>query len=249
MKTLYLAWQTPTEATPSRAWFPIGRLDANVTQPTYRFRYTRGALKAGEEAGFKPLLAFPELKKDYRSDTLFPLFQNRVLSPKRKDFAEYLSWLDLDAEHADPIEILGVSGGERETDNLEVFPRMRKDEEGNFRVRFFLHGLRHLGAVAQERVERLAVGDPLRVSIELNNPATRLAVTLLTDDYVMIGWAPRYLVDDLVASVPHAPHLTAQIAHLNDAQSPLNKRVLIDYAGRVPDAWEPMSTPDFEPLR
>ncbi len=248
MKTLYLACRLPTKSL-FMAWFPIGRLDADGTLPNYRFRYTRGALKAREEAGFKPLLAFPELEQDYRSDTLFPLFQNRVLSPKRKDFAEYLSWLDLDAKHAGPIEILGVSGGERETDNLEVFPRIRKDGEGNFRVRFFLHGLRHLGTVAQQRVERLTVGDPLRVSIELNNPATRLAVTLLTEDYVMIGWAPRYLVDDLVASVPHAPHLAATIAHLNDAQSPLNKRVLIDYAGRIPDAWEPMSTADFEPLR
>lgn len=249
MKTLFLAWQTPREATPSRAWFPIGRLDADVKSPAYRFRYTRGALKAEREAGFRPLLAFPDLEQDYQSDTLFPLFQNRVLSPKRKDFAEYLSWLAMDSGNADPIEILGVSGGERETDNLEVFPRIQKDDEGNFHVRFFLHGLRHLGPLAQERVERLAVDDPLRVSIELNNPATRLAVTLLTEDYVMIGWAPRYLVDDLVASVPHAPHLSAKIARLNDVHSPLNKRVLVDYSGRIPDSWEPMSTPDFEPLR
>ena len=249
MKTLFLAWQTPTETTPSRAWFPIGRLDADLTKPAYRFRYTRGALKAGDEAGFQPLLAFPDLHQDYRSDTLFPLFQNRVLSPNRKDFPEYLSWLDLDTEHSDPIEILGISGGERETDNLDVFPKIQKDEQGNFQIRFFLHGLRHLGPLAQERVERLTVGESLRVSIELNNPATRLAVTLLTEDYVMIGWAPRYLVDDLVASVPHAPRLTAKIALLNNLNSPLNKRVLIDYSGRIPDDWEPMNTPDFEPLR
>lgn len=141
-----------------------------------------------------------------------------------------------------------VSGGERVTDNLEVFPKVTADATGHFHVRFFLHGLRHLGDKAIERAAKLEVGEELRILVELNNPATRLAVPLLTDDYQMIGWAPRYLVDDLINCVPHAPELSARVARINADAAPLNQRILIDYAGRAPMGTQPMSTPDFKPL-
>lgn len=253
MKSLFLAWQSPTDSGRSRAWFPVGRLDAetlgaDAERMHYRFRYTGGALKAQRDVGFAPLLAFPDFEKDYESDDLFPLFKNRVLSPKRADFQEYIQWLDLDRGHADPVSILSVSGGERVTDNLEVFPKVTADEGGNFNVRFFLHGLRHLGVRAIERASRLVVGEELRIFVELNNPATRLAVPLLTEDYQMIGWAPRYLVEDLINCVPHAPELSARIARINADSAPLNQRILIDYTGRAPKGTQPMSTPDFKPL-
>lgn len=248
MKSLFLAWQAPSDSARSRAWFPVGRLDAEPEDRHYRFRYTRGALKAQEDVGFTPLLAFPSFQKDYESDELFPLFKNRVISPKREDFQEYIQWLDLDRGHADPVTILSVSGGERVTDNLEVFPKVTADAEGYFHVRFFLHGLRHLGEKAQARAAQLTVGEELRVLVELNNPATRLAVPLLTEDYQMIGWAPRYLVEDLITCVPNAPELSATVARINDDSAPLNQRLLIDYKGRAPQGKQPMSTPDFTPL-
>ena len=248
MKSLFLAWPAPTDSERSRAWFPVGRLDAESGSPHYRFRYTHGALKAQENVGFVPLLAFPRFERVYESDHLFPLFMNRVLSPKRTDFQEYIQWLDLERSQADPISILSVSGGERVTDNLEVFPKVTADATGHFHVRFFLHGLRHLGHKAIERAAKLKVGEELRILVELNNPATRLAVPLLTDDYQMIGWAPRYLVDDLINCVPQAPELTARVARINADAAPLNQRILIDYAGRAPKGTQPMSTPDFKPL-
>jgi len=52
-------------------------------------------VKAQEDVGFAPLLAFPDFKKDYQSNELFPLFKNRVISPKRTDFQEYIdsTWI------------------------------------------------------------------------------------------------------------------------------------------------------------
>lgn len=248
MKSLFLAWQAPSDSQQSRAWFPVGRLDADAVASHFRFRYTRGALSAQRGAGFSPLLAFPDFRADYESSELFPLFKNRVLSPKRADFEQYIRWLDLERGDADPISILSVSGGERVTDNLEVFPKVTADAEGNFHVRFFLHGLRHLGAVASERAAKLQVGEELRILVELNNPATRLAVPLLTTDYQMVGWAPRYLVEDLIGCVPQAPALSAKVARINSDDAPLNQRYLIEYAGRAPSGTQPMSTPDFRPL-
>jgi hypothetical protein len=131
---------------------------------------------------------------------------------------------------------------------MEVFPKINTDAQGNFKVRFFLHGLRHLGTKAIERATRLTLDEPLRIFVELNNPATRIAVPLMTQDYEMIGWAPRYLVEDLVRCVPSAPELSAHVAKINPDAAPYNQRILIDYAGRAPEGHEPMTTPDFQPL-
>jgi hypothetical protein len=114
MKSLYLAWQAPSGSHRNRAWFPVGRLDASSPaddQQRYRFRYTEGARSAEREVGFRPLISFPDFQQDYTSENLFPLFQNRVLSPKRPDFPEYIEWLDMTREEADPISILSVSDG------------------------------------------------------------------------------------------------------------------------------------------
>ena len=77
------------------------------------------------EAGFPPLMEFPDLDETYWSPELFPVFQNRVMNRSRPDFADYLRHLDL-PEGADPIEILRVNGGSRVTDTYEVFPKLDK---------------------------------------------------------------------------------------------------------------------------
>ncbi|MES1147335.1 MAG: DNA-binding protein, partial [bacterium] len=69
MKTLFLAWQAPADAAHSRAWFPVGRLDAEPEH--YRFQYIGGAKRAHDVVGFEPLLAFPDFNKVYESVELF----------------------------------------------------------------------------------------------------------------------------------------------------------------------------------
>ena len=80
MSTLFVAWQAPD---PTRAWFPIGRLDASPDRRNYLFRYTHGALHANKRAGFEPLIAFPSFDRRYEATELFPLFKNRILEPNR----------------------------------------------------------------------------------------------------------------------------------------------------------------------
>jgi hypothetical protein len=242
MSTLFVAWQAPA---PTRAWFPIGRLDASSDPKEYVFRYTRGALRARDRAGFEPLIAFPEFERRYEASELFPLFKNRVLEPNRKDFAEYLQWLDMDPAHSDPIEILGLTGGERQTDSLEVFPQMRKLDDGTIRCRFFLHGLRHVPQAARDRAEQLTEGETLQVAIEVNNPATTHAVQLQTTDCHLIGWAPRYLVDDLRAALLEHPTISATVQRVNRSGAPFARRVLVELQGGVPAAFEPMASDEY----
>lgn len=245
MSTLFVAWQAPG---PTRAWFPIGRLDASVEQHDYVFQYTHGALQAQERAGFSPLLAFPEFERRYEASELFPLFKNRILEPNRKDFAEYLNWLDLDPAHADPIEILSLTGGERQTDSLEVFPQVRKMADGTISCRFFLHGLRHVSDAARARADALTEGETLQVAIEVNNPATGYAVQLQTEDCHLIGWAPRYLVDDLRSALLEHSTITAKVRRINRLGAPFARRVLIELRGGVPADFEPMTSKEYSVL-
>ena len=242
-RTLFLAWQDK----PSKAWYPVGRLDAGVEESCYRFRYIGGAKQAQEEVGFLPLIDFPDLDGDYQSAELFPLFRNRVMNPARPDFLEYLQRLDL-TEEADPIEILSTNGGHRVTDAYEVFPRIEKDSTGSFSCRYFLHGWRHVNDAAKGRIDRLEQGEELYVTLELTNPATGLALQMQTTDYCVIGWAPRYLVADLFAAMAEGPgSYGAEVVRVNPETVLVKQRVLIEMRG----CWkmhEPMSSGDFMPL-
>jgi len=243
-KTLFLAWQDKER---TRQWFPVGRLDVEPEHSLYRFRYTGGADRAHREAGFPTLVDFPNLRDDYRASELFPLFKNRVITPGRPDFADYLRQLDL-PQKADPVEILAVDGGYRATDSFEVFPKLEKHPDGGFCCRFFLHGWRHVNPAAQERLARLQAGEALYVGLELTNPVTGTAVQIQTTDYHMIGWAPRYLVCDLIQAMAESPdHYTAQVVRINPQPAPSKQRVLIELRGHWPK-HEPMGTRDFQPL-
>jgi hypothetical protein len=243
-RTVFLAWQ---DQALSRQWFPIGRLDADPAQSRFRFRYIHGVDAARREAGLQPLEDFPDLNKDYHSAELFPLFKNRVITPGRPDFAEYLRQLDL-PDSADPIEILSVGGGARATDFFQVFPKIERQPNGTFCCRFFLHGWRYRNEAAQQRLETLEPGEKLHVALELTNPVTRVAIQLQTIDYVMIGWAPRYLVYDLArTTVRLSGDYAARVVRLNPVPAPSKQRLLVELSGPWPDD-EPMSTAEFEPL-
>jgi len=243
-RTLFLAWQDEPR---TRRWFPVGRLDVQESRPHYRFRYLCGAERARKESGFRPLYDFPDFSQPYEAPDLFPLFQNRVMTPGRKDFRQYLEQLDL-PEGADPIAILSVDGGHRVTDSFEVFPKIDRGEDGAFRCRFFLHGWRHVSQDAQRRLDSLSAGDKLYISLELTNPVTQLAVQIQTEDYHMVGWAPRYLVEDLVMAIAKAPgDYKAQVVRVNPVPAPSKQRLLVEISGHWPD-YEPMTTADFRPL-
>ncbi len=242
MTTLFVAWQAPGA---SRAWFPIGRLD--VENKHYAFRYTQGALDAEMKSGFSPLISFPKFGETYESGDLFPLFQNRVLDPSRKDFEEYIGWLGLNKTNSDPIEILGLTGGERQTDSLEVFTRIVKREDQSFSCRFFLHGLRHVLEAARESAYLLKPDAALQIAVELNNP-TGLAIQLQTHDHHMIGWSPRYLVPDLIAAINSNTKVSAKVVQVNEYGAPLARRILIELSGNLPADYVPMSSPEFRVL-
>lgn len=228
-------------------WYPVGRLDADAGKSKYRFRYTSGAKRAQEEARFLLVAGFPEIKRDYRSEELFPLFQNRVMSAARPGFESYLETLGYDGP-VEPIDILAVNGGLRRTDNYEVFPKLEKQPDGGFKCRFLLHGGRHVNTDAQERLNQLEVGEELFIALELTNPVTQLAVQIQTSDNYILGWAPHYLVGDLVAAMADSPgEYEAKAARIHKETHSPRPTLLVELSSRW-DSYEPMTGPDYQPL-
>lgn len=242
--TLFLAWQDKRE----RRWFPVGRLDADGGRSQYVFRYTHGAGIAKRDSGFAPLYDFPRLEDVYESRRLFPLFENRVMNRGRRSFRDYLELLAIENPDPDPLEILAIDGGRRVTDNFEVFPKIEKSDDGEFRCRFLLHGSGHVSRPARERLLRLAEGERLHVALELTNPAMPLAVQLQTEDYHMIGWAPRYLVADLAEAMAHAPTEYKANVVRTSTEALFKHSVLIELSGCWPEEHEPMSSESYQLL-
>ncbi|MHC5731325.1 MAG: DNA-binding protein, partial [Nostoc sp.] len=123
-----------------------------------QFVYTQGVKEAEEKSAFKALSSFPRLDEIYTSTQLFPVFANRLMSRSRPDYSSFIEWLNIPNDENDPITILARSGGERETDSLAVFPCPEVDEQGQYHLYFFLHGLRHLPSSAIERINQLEFG-------------------------------------------------------------------------------------------
>ncbi|MBL4770749.1 MAG: hypothetical protein JKY61_06330 [Planctomycetes bacterium] len=243
-KTLFLAWQNKE----ARKWYPIGRMEHRASSGIYRFQYIRGAVDASENAGFKPLFEFPDLYEQYESTELFPLLQTRLFPKSRGDFHTHLEQLDL-TEDAEAFDILEVDGGYRATDSFHVFPLLKGQDKQSFTCRFFLHGFRHITDSAQKRIGKLNAGEELGLAMELANPETTIGIQIQSKDYEMLGWAPRYLRNDLQAAICNKPEqIRAHVVRLNPEPAPIKQRLLVAIQGAWPDGHVPMSTPRFDPL-
>ena len=244
-QTVFLAWQDKAK---TQSWFPIGRLDL-ADGNACEFRYVHGVKDAEKFAGFNPLMAFPDLGMIYRSDDLFPFFQNRVMNRKRDDFAEHLEQMELSGNPT-PLEILSVNGGQRETDHFEVFPLLVCDDEGRFSCRFFLHGWRHTAKYSQERLASIQAGDPLFVALEFTNPMAKFGLQVQTMDFCMIGWTPRYLAHDLATALiqnnEKPEDIETKVIKVN-RDAPMHQRYLIEFKGRF-KKYRPMQSEEFKVL-
>ena len=140
-----------------------------------------------------------------------------------------------------------MNGGRKITDAYQVFPQLRKDPDGRFDCRFFMHGWRYMPEPAQARIATLKEGEQLNLALELANPATGLAVQVQTTDRYAIGWTPCFLAEDLAAAVTEHAEYTACVVRVNPMPAPSRQRLLIELRGRWTE-HEPMSGEDFQPL-
>jgi hypothetical protein len=243
---LYVAWRSGD--TVNGRWGPVGHLahDENI----YRFVYTQGARTI---EGFSPFPGMPDLDAVYESETLFPLFTNRLLSRSRPEYEAFLSWSGFDPNcPPDPISILSVTEGRRATDAIEVFPCPSQDATGCYLSKFFLHGIRWMHKDARSRVDRLTHGDTLGLLIDISNTHDPHAVAVRTCDIeerLLIGYVPRYLARDVRELChrcgPNCLKLTVERVNID---APLQQRLLCKMASCWPSGFSPCSGDEFKPI-
>lgn len=240
MKTLFVAWQDPIE----KHWLPVGKLTFN--DGIYRFTYTKGAKNAKK---FMPFGRMTKLDQVYESVELFPLFSNRLLSKSRPEYQEFLHWLKIHEDEANPLALLALTEGKRETDNLEIFPCPEKSSGGKFKVKFFAHGIQYLPQFAANMIGDLKVGEPLLLMSDLQNPFDRHAIAIRSNSTVILGYSPRYLSCDFNELLKKCDleDVVVSVEQVN-LDAPLQLRLLCQIEAPWPASFKPCSTENYFPL-
>lgn len=232
--SLIVAWQHPT----SRRISPVGLLEHGLA-PGYRFRYLRQA-PAVED--FAPFIGFPAWERTYTAERLFPLFAQRIMSPRRPDYSQYLRQLHLSSE-ATPWEQLARSEGRRTGDTVQVLPIPTVSVDGSSRCWFLLQGARHMNPGAD--LPALHPGDALTVRNDPENPVNPDAMVVCTQEGASLGYVPDLLLEHLRALRCEGP-VDLTVTHVNGREAPAHLRLLVQLDGRAPSGYAPMTGPRWD---
>jgi len=244
--TLFLAWR---EAKVHR-WFVIGRLRKLPGGP-FEYVYTRD-FESARARGLQPLLGFEDLSVRYLSESLFPQFANRIMSPRREEYATTLARLGLNASiSSEPLTLLALTEGHRKTDPFVMFamPRIVRNGQGTtYEVRFFVNGIAHVPQSSQDRASQLRQHDPLFTMWDWQNPSDERAVLLRTEDNHCIGWVPRYYAPDLQRLRTEMRLSECEVIQANPPPAPTWQRLLVELKMIVPEDFLPLSGPEYQPI-
>jgi hypothetical protein len=245
-RALFVAWQKAE----GRTIFPVARLvrREDMAGRRYEFCYIKGCQRAKGE-GFGPFLAFPNLERVYYSPELFPFFQNRVVPCTREDYPEYVRRLGLNPEATDELAVMARSGGTRATDRIELIQVPKHDAtRGVYETHFLLRGVRHV-LHAEERLRGVKPGERLLCALDCQNPHDPQAIALRTEDVVIVGYMPMYLLDDMHKLLKDSPGaVSVTVAQLNPLPAPAHHRLLCHLEAQWHGNSEPFSGEQFQPL-
>ena len=242
-QTFFVTWRSPT----TRAIRPVARIRYYADQSYYEFRYIANVATALAD-GFTPLLEFPELERTYTSPRPFPLLANRFMPPKRPEYAGFLAALGLPPD-AHPMAILARTGGERQTDQIELFPVPTPAEDGCYLTHCLVRGVRHMPEPETEkRVGQLQPGDSLNVVPEPENPRDPLAARLETDDGVALGYLPAYLAADVWRLREVCGQVGVHVERVNPLPAEAHHRLLVRVKACWPPGFVPYSGQEFQPV-
>lgn len=203
-------------------------------------------------ADFRPFSQMENLEEVYESEALFPVFANRLLPKSRPEYEAYLHWGGFDPDNPpDPIPILGVTEGRRQTDSIEVFPCPVPDSTGCYVNKFFMHGLRYMPPVAHERINQLQIGEELYLMADFFNRNDPQAVALRTEQgkRFMIGYVPRYLARDVWKLLGKCdPEFIKVFVERINKDAPLQQRLLCRMRACWPDEFRPCDDDAFRPI-
>lgn len=218
-RRFFVVWQDPV----TRELVRVGELTArgDGNKRTYEFSYTS---EAATHPRFRPFPAFPDLDRTYRQAELFAFFQNRVMSPRRPDYPEYLSALGLSSAQADPVELLARTGGGRATDTIQVVPAPVTEEHQEV-LHFLVSGVRYMDPEGV-RLAQLEPGAKLCLRPEPDNDSDPRAVLLDARTDEPVGYIPSYLLDYLHKQRDQGADVEVTVEQVNGPDTPWHLRLL-----------------------
>lgn len=229
-RTVFVTWKHPEK----HIWIPVAQLEEVVTEEGgtfYELTYTKGAWRSWSffQGLTLPLRNQEQLKEKLRFRELPPFFANRILSQSRAEYTKYLDWIGLDKDSLSPLDILSITRGVRETDDFEIISTQKQIQMiGDEKQQFLVHGLRYATESTLSRIENLAVGEQLFLSLDVQNKYDGSAILLRTKDLVDIGYIPRYFAQSLKSLLQNTPDkVIARVCQVNK-DAPLNLRLLCD---------------------
>jgi hypothetical protein len=241
MTSLYVFWQHPV----SRSWLPVGILQR--TKTGFEFGYTKGAEQTSE---FIPFGRMSDLHKRYKSNDLFPFFSNRLMSPKRPEFDQFINWIAAEQEADDPLVLLSRFGGKRATDPLVLYSKPEPNEQNEFDLFFLCHGIEYLPRIASDRIAELDVGEMLFAMFDISNPYDPHAIAIRTGDpRHLIGYVPRFFARELRTCIESVrmEDVHLKVARVN-LEAPLQFRLLCRFTSPWPSGFKPWNQPEYQAL-
>lgn len=240
MKSVYVMWQ---DLAYTRMWHPVAKL-TQQSDNCYLFKYTKGATH-------KSFSHFPNMEdknKEYRSETLFTFFKNRLIPESRPEHDSLFKWSGLSPESKDYVQLLAISGGEKKTDHFRIVNIPQK-EGSYYKTKFFVSGISHLNQIEKGYLEDLQVGDCLGFEFDSGNSYDANATLLFKDLKSKVGYLPHYLCKDVnkLASVGSKNDIHITILKLNN-QAPAQYRILCELQAPWKNDFQPFNDDEFKEM-
>lgn len=170
------------------------------------------------------------------------------MSPSRPDYEEYLGRHGLAPGTTEPFTVLARCEGRRHTDNVELFGLPDFDRESDKLVyRFIVRDIMQVKH-AKERIETLEPGGRLLHILDRRDPTGLGTVALTTLDHQLLGFAPRYLGDEIERLGSLTDSLEVFIEKVNLPPVPFFQMLLCSFRASRPDGFEPLSIECYQPL-
>jgi hypothetical protein len=231
IENVYVGWQSSA----TRVWHTVGKLSFSDERDMYQFQYTNGLRDCESEFPYFSGMDNPNIT--YYSKELFAFAKNRLLSKKRPEYKEFMSWLDSSSESLSALEELAFSGGVKGTDALEFFSLPHKTSN-EFKISFFVRGIRHLSELSVERIKEIALSDKIYLMTDPQNIGDHNAVAIRVDNpALLIGYCPKYLsksVRELLSNQKNCETLKTKILRVNKS-APLQYRIALELTASWPE--------------
>lgn len=207
---LWLIWQN----TETRQRYHIGNLSSLNDEYTFTYELSgkRRTLFEALENGYRPHLAFRDIKNVYKSNRLFDAFARRLPDKRRPDFSELLRSFGLSNDYTE-MDLLRATGGRLATDPYEfVSPIYRYNDHFDFD--FYVAGWRYYEG--ESALQELKVGEEVKFKLDPVNPEDNKAVLILTTQSgYKLGYVPAFYSGFMFDIIKNDENYTAKVDSVN----------------------------------